>query len=149
MKALDKAVSSLQTLVAHGNALAVEAEQNRKDIRDAVLSLSTLEAQWEFVGTRLMPVMLKAKAYARCTIEKTNRGTYQFIDKDTGKRHEGARSFLRDRLSLTTLLAGSSNKHTRNKKETITPEMRQREFVLKAFKLLSAADRKWVIANAK
>lgn len=148
MNALDKAVASLETLVAHGNTLHAEAEQNRKDIRAAILSLDTLEAQWEYVGTRLMPKILKAKAYARCTIDKTNRGTYQFIDKDTGKRHEGARSFLRDRLSLTTLLAGSTNKHTRNKKEPATPEMRQREFVLKAFKLLSAADRKWVIANA-
>jgi hypothetical protein len=149
MKALDKAVVSLQSLIVSANALAKDAEQNRIDIREALLSLGTLEAQWEYVGTRLMPVILKAKAYSTCRIEKTNRGSYQFVDKTTGKRHEGARSFLRDRLSLTTLLAGSTNKHTRFKSEPKLPGTRQREFVLKAFNLLSAADRRWVLANAK
>ena len=133
--AMYKSIVSLQAVIAAGIKLGQQAEQNRKDIRDDVLSFKTLDAQWEFVGTKLMPLILKIPAYKGCKIAKTNRGSYQFVDAKTGKRHEGARSFLRDRLSLTTLLAGAgnTNKKTRNKKESLSPV----DSLLQAFEKLS------------
>ena len=145
--AMYQSIVSLKALVIAGIKLGQQAEQNRKDIRDDLLSFGTLAEQWEFVGTKLMPEMLAIPAYKGCKIVKTNRDTYQFVDKKTGERHEGARSFLRDRLSLTTLLAGSGNTSKTVRYKSEKEIMGQRDFVLKAMKLLSTADRKWVIAQ--
>jgi len=133
--AMYKSIVSLQALIVAGIKLGQQAEQNRKDIRDDVLSFKSLEAQWEFVGTKLMPEIAKIPAFKGCKITQTNRGSYQFVDAKTGKRHEGAHSFLRDRLSLTTLLSGSGNtkKSTRNKKESLSPV----DALLQAFEKLS------------
>jgi len=141
---MQKSIVSLRELIVAGKKLAKQAEQNRKDIRDDVVAIKTLEGQWEFVGTKLMPEMLLI--FPTCKIVQTNRGSYQFVDKKTGERHEGARSFLRDRLSLTTLLAGSGNtsKTVRFKAETTS----EREKALKAYEALSATDRKWFRAQA-
>jgi hypothetical protein len=132
---MKKSVISLQALIVAGIKLGQQAEQNRKDIRDDVLAFNTLEAQWHFVGTELMPLIARIPAYKGCKIVKTNRGSYQFVDAKTGARHEGARSYLRDRLSLTTLLAGSGNtsKTVRNKKESLSPV----DSLLQAFEKLS------------
>ena len=140
-----QSIVSLKALVVAGKKLATQAQQNRKDIRDDVLSFSTLEEQWEFVGTKLMPEMLAIDDYKDCKIEKTNRGKYQFVYKKTGERHEGARSFLRDRLSLTTLLAGSGNT---SKTVRFKAEQSAKEKALKAYEALSASDRKWFRAQA-
>jgi hypothetical protein len=141
---MKKSVISLQALIVAGVKLGQQAEQNRKDIRDDVISLPTLEAQWDFVGKELMPLIAKIPAYKGCKIVKTNRGSYQFVDAKTGARHEGARSFLRDRLSLTTLLAGSgnTNKKTRNKKESLSPV----DSLLQAFEKLSLKQQRQFIS---
>jgi hypothetical protein len=141
---MKKSVISLQALIVAGIKLGQQAEQNRKDIRDDILAIKTLEAQWEFVGTELMPLIARIPAYKGCKIVKTNRGSYQFIDGKTGNRHEGARSYLRDRLSLTTLLAGSgnTNKSVRNKKETLSPV----DSLLKAFEKLSLKQQRQFVA---
>ena len=140
-----QSIVSLKALVVAGIKLAKQAQQNRIDIRDDLLSFGTLAEQWEFVGTKLMPEMLSIDEYKHCKIVKTNRDTYQFVDKKTGKRDEGARSFLRDRLSLTTLLAGSGN--TSNTVR-FKAEQSEREKALKAYEALSASDRKWFRAQA-
>jgi hypothetical protein len=142
---MQKSIVSLRELIVAGKKLAKQAEQNRKDIRDDVLAIDTLEGQWQFVGTKLMPEMLSI--FPTCKIVQTNRGSYQFVDKKTGERHEGARSFLRDRLSLTTLLAGSGNTSNTVRYKSEKEIMKQRDFVLKAMKLLSPADRLWVLAQ--
>jgi len=141
---MKKSVISLQALIVAGIKLGQQAEQNRKDIRDDVLAFNTLEAQWHFVGTELMPLIAQIPAYKGCKIVKTNRGSYQFVDAKTGARHEGARSYLRDRLSLTTLLSGSgnTNKSVRSKKETLSPV----DSLLKAFEKLSLKQQRQFVA---
>lgn len=115
-------------------------EVRGKDLSDA----------WEFVGKHIVPTV--AKKYG-AVAEQTRNGTWTLKRKD-GTRHDTAYSFLRSLLATTNLLAGSgdTNKNSKRKNgdrnKTEKQLMTQRDFVLKAFKLLSVADRKWVIKQA-
>lgn len=139
MKATTKAVASLKTLVASAVKLQREAQQNREDIRDAVLSFTTREAQWEFVGTQLMPIIATTPAYGSPKIEQTKTGSYKFVDRKTGKMIKGgAYNFLRDRLSLTTLLSGSGRTNKRHKAEPKSAV----DLALAAYEKLSPTEKK-------
>jgi hypothetical protein len=108
------ALSSLKDVIVKGKALREVAEQNRKDILAAVLELKPqgLQAQWDFVGQVLMPAMLPL--YPDAEVRQARTGAYFFGTKgdDTNKRHSGAQSFMRQRLSLTTLVQGSGTTNT-------------------------------------
>lgn len=139
MKATTKAVVSLKQLVASAVKLQREAQQNRIDIRDAVLSFPTREAQWKFVGEELMPIIASIPAYGNPKIEQTKTGSYKFVDRKTGEMIKGgAYNFLRDRLSLTTLLSGVGNTNKRNKAEPKSAV----DKLLATYEKLSAADKK-------
>ena len=159
MNAQQIAINSLIKHIADGMALRASAEENRKDIANAIVSIPTLEAQWEFVGTQIMPIIAKMKGYNNPRIEKVTKGenkdiAYRFVDRKTGKSVTGgARNFLRDRLSLTTLLAGvgSTNKSKRSRKEKpVTPRKTKRVTeLLVMFNNLSSAERAAFLASAK
>ena len=139
MKATIKAVTSLKALVANAVKLQSEAQANREHIREAVLSLPTREAQWEFVGTQLMPVIASIPAYGNPKIEQTKTGSYKFVDRKTGEMIKGgAYNFLRDRLSLTTLLSGVGNTNKRNKAEPKSAV----DKLLATYEKLSATEKK-------
>lgn len=159
MNAKQIAIISLTKLIADGMALRATAEQNRKDIANAIVSIPTFEAQWQFVGTEIMPIIAKMKGYGNPRIEKVTKGAnkdiaYQFVDRKTGKSVSGgARNFLRDRLSLTNLLAGvgSTNKAKRPRKEKpVAPRKTKRvSDLLAMFNDLSAAERAAFLLGAK
>lgn len=132
---------SIEQLFAACAVATKKLSEVQADILSEVRGMEMREA-WEFVGKHVVPVV--ARKYGAVARE-TKSGTWT-LDRKDGKRHDTAYSFLRSLLATTNLLsgAGRTNKSaSRHKSEpAITPH---RDFVLKSFKLLSVADRKWVI----
>ena len=135
---------SIEQLFAACAVATKKLAEVQADILREVRGMDMPEA-WEFVGKHIVPVV--AKKYG-AVAEQTRNGTWTLKRKD-GTRHDTAYSFLRSLLATTNLLAGAGRTNkgaSRNKTEKDL--MSHRDFVLKAFKLLSAKDRAWVIANA-
>ena len=86
----------------------------------------------------------------KCHAHKTESGAWRFSkdadDTTSANRHEAATKQWNRVIAPLTGQAKSKQGGARYKSDKEL--MSQRDFVLKAFKLLSAADRKWVIANA-
>jgi hypothetical protein len=123
--------------------LVQEAGAIQKDIAAQILSLPTREAQMDFVASKVAPaVATKYKA----KVVRTKTGGVSF-NKADGERDSTALSALRYWCARTTLFApsGSAAKKGQVRHKTEKEIMGSRDFVLKAFKLLSVADRKWII----
>ena len=88
-------------------------------------------------------------AYYKCVAHKTDSGAWRFfIDEDdltSANRHEAAtKQWNRTIVPLTGLTKSKRGGARYKTEKDIT---RQRDFVLKAFNLLSVSDRKWVLAH--
>jgi hypothetical protein len=134
-------------LLTQADGLTKSMLDVRKNIAGAVIGLD-MQAAWDVIERDVLPPI--AKKYG-AKIERTRTGSCKLVNKD-GSRHERAYSFMRTLLSATNLIsgAGDTNKNRKDKPRFKTEKelMTQRDFVLKAFKLLSAKDRAWVIKNA-
>lgn len=141
MKTKQQIAAQVTALIDSGIALTKSLQATQADIL-ACVEGKPLDAAWAFVGEAVVPPI--AKKYG-AVARQTKTGTWT-LDRKDGTRHDTAYSFLRSLLARTNLLAGSGRTHkgaNRHKSEpAITPH---RDFVLKSFKLLSVADRKWVI----
>ncbi len=128
------------------NALVKEAGAIQKDIATQILSLPTHEAQMDFVASKVAPAV--ATRY-KAKVVRTKTGGVSF-NKADGTRDSTALSALRYWCARTTLFApsGSAAKKGQVRHKSEKELMSQRDFVLKAFKLLSVADRKWIIKQA-
>jgi hypothetical protein len=126
--------------------LVKDANDIKKDIASQILSMPTREAQMDFVASRVAPAV--ATRY-KAEVVRTKSGGVSFNKRD-GSRDSTALSALRYWCSGTTLFApsGSAAKNNVRHKSEKDSATRQREFVLKAFNLLSATDRNWVIKHA-
>lgn len=126
--------------------LVKEAGAIQKDIASRILACPTLETQMEFVATSVAPAI--AKRY-KSKVVRTRTGGVSF-NKADGTRDSTALSALRYWCARTTLFApsGSAARKDKPRFKTDDKTVWQRDFVLKAFKLLSVADRKWVIKHA-
>jgi hypothetical protein len=89
-------------------------------------------------------------AYYKCHAHETESGAWRFFndaeDTTSANRHEAATKQWNRTIAPLTGTAKSKQGGARFKTEKQPTS--HREFVLKGFLLLSAADRKWVIANA-
>jgi hypothetical protein len=138
----------MQTIITWYNKadqLVKDAGAIQADIAERILALPTREAQMDFVASKVAPAI--ATRY-KAKVVRTKTGGVSFNKRD-GSRDSTALSALRYWCARTTLFApsGSAAKKDKPRFKTEKQIMTQRDFVLKAFKLLSAADRKWVIAN--
>ena len=133
-------------LLNQADGLTASMMQVRANIASRVIGLDMIAA-WDVIAEEVLPPI--AKKYG-AKIERTRTGSCKLVNKD-GSRHERAYSFMRTLLSATNLISGAGDTHKNAKDKprfkTEKQLMTQREFVLKAFKLLSAKDRAWVIAN--
>jgi hypothetical protein len=89
-------------------------------------------------------------AYYKCHAHLTDSGAWRFFndseDTTSANRHEAATKQWNRAIAPLTGITKSKRGGARYKTEKDI--MSQRDFVLKAFKLLSASDRKWVITHA-
>jgi hypothetical protein len=87
--------------------------------------------------------------YYRAHAEMLETGAYRFFkdesDTTSANRHESA---TKQWNRVIAPFVGSKDKRGGKRYKTEKEIMKQRDFVLKAFKLLSARDRAWVVANA-
>lgn len=126
--------------------LVRDAGAIQKDIASRILACPTLEAQMNFVAKSVAPVIA---ARYKSKVVRTRTGGVSFAKSD-GERDSTALSALRYWCARTTLFAPSGSAAKKKKKgasrhKTEKEIMGHRDFVLRAFKLLSVADRKWVV----
>lgn len=124
--------------------LVKDAGAIQKDIASRILACATLEAQMDFVASKVAPAI--AKRY-KAKVVRTRTGGVSF-DKSNGERDSTALSALRYWCARTTLFAPSGSAAKKPRLKTEKPShIAQREHALKAFKLLSVADRKWFLSQ--
>jgi len=142
----------MQTIITWYNKadqLVKDAGSIQSDIAERILALPTREAQMDFVASKVAPAIASRPQY-KAKVVRTKTGGVSF-NKADGTRHSTALSALRYWCARTTLFAPSGSaakKKNASRNKTEKDLMSHRDFVLKAFKLLSAKDRAWVIANA-
>lgn len=145
---------NLTAWYAKADDLVKTAGELQLDIRDALVGLDTLDAQWDFVADQIAPPI--AKQYG-VVVVRTRTGSVSFDNPD-GTRNSTALSKLRYWCEHTTLMAtsGSAAKRQgsaakRQKKEPkVTPRKTQRvSELLKAIYDLSAAERAALMIGLK
>ena len=140
---------NLTAWYAKANDLVKTAGDIQLDIRDALVGLESLDAQWDFVAEQIAPPI--AKQYD-AVIVRTRTGSVSFDNPD-GTRNSTALSKLRYWCELTTLMATSGSAAKRQKKEkepVVTPRKTKRvSDLLKQFNDLSAAERAAFLLDAK
>lgn len=130
---------NLTAWYAKADDLVKTAGELQLDIRDALVGLDTLDAQWDFVADQIAPPIAKQLGVV---VVRTRTGSVSFDNPD-GTRNSTALSKLRYWCELTTLMATSGSAAKRQKKEPkVTPRKTQRvSELLKAIYDLSAAER--------
>lgn len=133
-------MKAIITWYDRADRLVKDAGEIQKDIATRILACATHEAQMNFVANKVAPAI--ASRY-EAEVVRTKTGGVSF-NKSDGTRDSTALSALRYWCARTTLFAPSgSAAKSRNKTEK--PPINKRVFLLNALKLLSAADRKWII----
>lgn len=133
-------MKAIITWYDRADRLVKDAGEIQKDIATRILACSTRDAQMDFVANKVAPAI--ASRY-EAEVVRTKTGGVSF-NKSDGTRDSTALSALRYWCARTTLFAPSgSAAKSRNKTEK--PPINKRVFLLNALKLLSAADRKWII----
>lgn len=135
-------MKAIITWYDRADRLVKDAGEIQKDIATRILALPTREAQMDFVASKVAPAIAARPQY-KAKVVRTKTGGVSF-NKSDGTRDSTALSALRYWCARTTLFAPSgSAAKSRNKTEK--PPINKRVFLLNALKLLSAADRKWII----
>ena len=138
---------NLTAWYAKANDLVKTAGDIQLDIRDALVGLESLDAQWDFVAEQIAPPIAKQLGVV---VVRTRTGSVSFDNPD-GTRNSTALSKLRYWCELTTLMATSGSAAKRQKKEpVVTPRKTKRvSDLLKQFNDLSAAERAAFLLDAK
>jgi len=132
-------MKAIITWYDRADRLVKDAGEIQKDIATRILACATHEAQMNFVANKVAPAI--AQRY-NAEVVRTKTGGVSF-NKSDGTRDSTALSALRYWCARTTLFAPSGSAAKRNKTEK--PSVNKRVFLLNALKLLSVADRKWII----
>lgn len=132
-------MKAIITWYDRADRLVKDAGEIQKDIATRILACATHEAQMNFVANKVAPAI--AQRY-NAEVVRTKTGGVSF-NKSDGTRDSTALSALRYWCARTTLFAPSGSAAKRNKTEK--PSINKRVFLLNALKLLSVADRKWII----
>lgn len=132
-------MKAIITWYDRADRLVKDAGEIQKDIATRILACATHEAQMNFVANKVAPAI--AQRY-NAEVVRTKTGGVSF-NKADGTRDSTALSALRYWCARTTLFAPSGSAAKRNKTEK--PSVNKRVFLLNALKLLSVADRKWII----
>ena len=145
MKTFNQRITAWYT---KANELVDSAGKIQLDIRDAIVALGSLDAQWEFVAEHIAPAV--AKQYGVVVVRTRITGSVSFDNPD-GTRNSTALSKLRYWCEHTTLMATSGSAAKRQKKEPkVTPRKTKRvSELLQAFNDLSAAERAAFLLGAK